>query len=148
MMEIERPNITIKESADGISADFVVEPLNRGYGITLGNALRRVLLSALPGIAVVGISIDGINHEFSEAEETCILVTFEDIYEAKKARHIDSFIKEKIEEIKIRFPLFIENMGEHIAHMMANRRARAEARQAERLAKREQRKSNKTKKEH
>ena len=90
----------------------------------------------------------GINHEFSEAEETCILVTFEDIYEAKKARHIDSFIKEKIEEIKIRFPLFFENMGEHIAHMMANRRARAEARQAERLAKREQRKSNKAKKEH
>ena len=90
----------------------------------------------------------GINHEFSEAEETCILVTFEDIYEAKKARHIDSFIKEKIEEIKVRFPLFFENMGEHIAHMMANRRARVEARKAERLAKQEKRKTQKTKKEH
>jgi hypothetical protein len=89
----------------------------------------------------------GINHEFSEAEETCILVTFEDIYEAKKARHIDSFIKEKIEEIKIRFPLFFENMGEHIAQMMANRRARAEARKAERLARREERKAHKDKKE-
>ena len=77
----------------------------------------------------------GINHEFSEAEETCILVTFEDIYDAKKARHIDSFIREKIEEIKIRFPLFFENMGEHIAHLMANRRARVEARKAEKEAK-------------
>jgi hypothetical protein len=89
----------------------------------------------------------GINHEFSEAEETCILVTFEDIYEAKKARHIDSFIKEKIEEIKIRFPLFFENMGEQIAHMMANRRARAEARRAQRQARREERKAHKDKKE-
>ena len=88
----------------------------------------------------------GINHEFSEAEETCILVTFEDIYEAKKARHIDSFIKEKIEEIKIRFPLFFENMGEQISHLMATRRARAEARQAERLAKREERKRHKEEK--
>ncbi|MBO5224312.1 MAG: DNA-directed RNA polymerase subunit alpha [Clostridia bacterium] len=65
MMEIARPNITIKDGADERYADFVVEPLERGYGITLGNALRRVLLSALPGTAVVGIMIDGINHEFS-----------------------------------------------------------------------------------
>ncbi len=89
----------------------------------------------------------GINHEFSEAEETCILVTFDDIYDAKKARHVDSFIKEKIAEIKERFPLFFENMGEHIAHMMANRRARVEARQAEREARREERKSHKENKE-
>jgi hypothetical protein len=85
----------------------------------------------------------GINHEFSEAEETCILVTFDDIYDAKKARHVDSFIKEKIAEIKERFPLFFENMGEHIAHMMANRRARAEARREEREARREERKNHK-----
>ena len=70
----------------------------------------------------------GINHEFSEAEETCILVTFEDIYDAKKARHIDSFIKEKVAEIKVRFPLFFENMGEQIAQMMADRRKRKEER--------------------
>jgi hypothetical protein len=89
----------------------------------------------------------GINHEFSEAEETCILVTFDDIYEAKKARHVDSFIKEKIEEIKIRFPLFFENMGEQISHLMANRRERAEARRAERQARREERKTHKAKKE-
>ena len=65
MMEIETPRITLEESADNRSGKFVVEPLERGYGITLGNALRRVLLSALPGTAVVGINIEGISHEFS-----------------------------------------------------------------------------------
>ena len=85
----------------------------------------------------------GINHEFSEAEETCILVTFDDIYDAKKARHIDSFIKEKVEQIKIRFPQFFEDMGEQISHMMENRRARAEARRLEKQARREKKKSQK-----
>lgn len=85
----------------------------------------------------------GINHEFSEAEETCILVTFDDIYDAKKARHIDSFIKEKVEQIKIRFPQFFEDMGEQISHMMENRRARAEERRLERQARREKKKSQK-----
>lgn len=65
MMEIETPKITLEESADNRSGKVIVEPLERGYGITLGNALRRVLLSALPGTAVVGIIIDGVNHEFS-----------------------------------------------------------------------------------
>ena len=65
MMEIEKPRITLEESADLRVGKFVVEPLERGYGITLGNALRRVLLSALPGAAVTGIRIEGVNHEFS-----------------------------------------------------------------------------------
>lgn len=65
MMEIERPRITLEESADLRSSKFIVEPLERGYGITLGNALRRVLLSALPGTAVVGIRIEGASHEFT-----------------------------------------------------------------------------------
>ncbi len=65
MMEIEKPRITLEESADLRQGKFVVEPLERGYGITLGNALRRVLMSALPGAAVVGIRIDGVSHEFS-----------------------------------------------------------------------------------
>ena len=65
MMEIEKPRITIEESADLREGVFVVEPLERGYGITLGNCLRRVLLSALPGTAVVGIQIKGVSHEFS-----------------------------------------------------------------------------------
>ena len=86
----------------------------------------------------------GINHEFSEAEETCILVTFDDIYDAKKARHIDSFIKEKVEQIKIRFPQFFEDMGEQISHMMENRRARAEARRLERQARRDKKSQKKS----
>ncbi len=65
MMEIEKPKMTVEESADGSYAKIVVEPLERGFGITLGNALRRVLLSALPGVAPIGIKIDGVQHEFS-----------------------------------------------------------------------------------
>lgn len=64
-MEIEKPRITLEESADLREGKFIVEPLERGYGITLGNALRRVLLSALPGTAVVGIKLDGASHEFT-----------------------------------------------------------------------------------
>ncbi|MDR2201425.1 MAG: DNA-directed RNA polymerase subunit alpha [Clostridiales bacterium] len=65
MMEIEKPRITLEESADLRECKFIAEPLERGYGHTLGNALRRVLLSALPGTAVTGIKIDGVSHEFS-----------------------------------------------------------------------------------
>jgi len=65
MMEIEKPRILCEESSDSAYAKFVVEPLDRGFGITIGNALRRVLLSALPGAAVTGIRIDGVMHEFS-----------------------------------------------------------------------------------
>ena len=66
MLEIEKPNITIAHlSEDGKSGTFVVEPLERGYGITLGNSLRRVLLSSLQGVAVTSIKIDGVLHEFS-----------------------------------------------------------------------------------
>ena len=65
MMEIEKPRMTVEENADGTYAKIIVEPLERGFGITLGNAMRRVLLSALPGIAPVGIKIDGVQHEFS-----------------------------------------------------------------------------------
>ena len=66
MIEIEKPNITtVNLSKDGTNGAFIVEPLERGYGITLGNSLRRVLLSSLPGVAVVSIKIDGVLHEFS-----------------------------------------------------------------------------------
>ena len=64
MIEIEKPNIaTINLSEDGKNGKFIVEPLERGYGITLGNSLRRVLLSSLPGVAVTNIKIDGVLHE-------------------------------------------------------------------------------------
>ncbi len=66
MMEIEKPRIeTAGLSADGRYGKFVAEPLERGFGTTLGNSLRRVLLSSLPGVAVTNIKIDGVVHEFS-----------------------------------------------------------------------------------
>ena len=66
MIEIERPRIETEEiSNDSTYGRFVVEPLERGFGTTLGNSLRRVLLSSLPGVAVKSIKIDGVVHEFS-----------------------------------------------------------------------------------
>jgi len=66
MIEIEKPIIECKEiSEDGMYAQFVVEPLQRGFGNTLGNSLRRILLSSLPGVAATHIRIDSILHEFS-----------------------------------------------------------------------------------
>ncbi|MDR1939874.1 MAG: DNA-directed RNA polymerase subunit alpha [Clostridiales bacterium] len=64
-MEIIKPKITVEENDDASYAKFTVEPLERGYGTTLGNALRRILLSALPGCAAQGIKIEGVKHEFS-----------------------------------------------------------------------------------
>lgn len=66
MIEIEKPKIeTIEVSEDAKFGKFVVEPLERGYGTTLGNSLRRILLSSLPGTAVTDIQMDGVLHEFS-----------------------------------------------------------------------------------
>ncbi len=66
MIEIEKPRIESTEmKPDGTYGKFIVEPLERGYGTTLGNSLRRVLLSSLPGVAVTSVKIDGVQHEFS-----------------------------------------------------------------------------------
>ena len=65
MIEIEKPTITKFVDEDGTYGKFVVEPLERGYGTTLGNCMRRILLSSLPGAAVTSVKIDGILHEFS-----------------------------------------------------------------------------------
>ncbi len=66
MIEIEKPNITTVElSEDGSYGEFVVEPLERGYGLTLGNSLRRILLSSLPGYAATAIQIRDVLHEIS-----------------------------------------------------------------------------------
>lgn len=66
MVEIEKPKIEIVEiSEDNRYGKFVCEPLERGYGTTLGNSLRRILLSSLPGAAITSIRIDGVLHEFS-----------------------------------------------------------------------------------
>ncbi len=83
MIEIERPNINAVETDENSKkGTFVLEPLERGYGVTLGNSLRRVLLSSLPGVAVVSIKIDGCDkdvlHEFSTVpgvkEDVCEIV--------------------------------------------------------------------------
>ena len=69
MFDFEKPNIDIVEiSEDKRYGKFVVEPLERGYGTTLGNSLRRIMLSSLPGAAVSSIKIDGVLHEFSSVE--------------------------------------------------------------------------------
>ncbi len=66
MIEIEKPSIEcVEQSEDNTYGKFVVEPLERGYGVTLGNSLRRILLSSIPGAAVTSIKIDGVLHEFS-----------------------------------------------------------------------------------
>lgn len=66
MLEIEKPKVEcVEKSEDGTYGKFVVEPLERGYGTTLGNAMRRILLSSLPGAAVTSIKIDGVLHELT-----------------------------------------------------------------------------------
>lgn len=74
MIEFEKPNITkVDESTN--YGKFVVEPLERGYGTTLGNSLRRILLSSLPGAAISSIQIDGVLHEFSTIDDVLEDVT-------------------------------------------------------------------------
>ena len=85
MFDFEKPNIEIAEiSEDKKYGKFVVEPLERGYGITLGNSLRRVLLSSLPGYAITSIKIDGVLHEFStvpgvKEDVTEMVLNFKDV---------------------------------------------------------------------
>ena len=79
MIEMAKPNITtVNLSEDGRNGKFIIEPLERGYGVTLGNSLRRVLLSSLPGVAVTNIKIDGVLHEISTIsgvkEDVCEIV--------------------------------------------------------------------------
>ncbi|MEE1234228.1 MAG: DNA-directed RNA polymerase subunit alpha, partial [Bacteroidaceae bacterium] len=66
MIEIEKPRIeSLDLLPDGTYGKFVLEPLENGFGTTIGNSLRRVLLSSLPGVAATSIKIDGVLHEFS-----------------------------------------------------------------------------------
>ena len=65
MFELEKPHIEIKEMKGALYGRFVIDKLERGFGTTMGNSLRRVLLSSLPGAAVVSIKVDGVLHEFS-----------------------------------------------------------------------------------
>ena len=77
MIEFEKPNIECLAANDEENyAKFVCEPLERGYGMTIGNSLRRILLSSLPGTAITSVKIDGVVHEFS-----CIPGVVEDVPE-------------------------------------------------------------------
>ena len=84
MIEIEKPNIECVDISDGYGK-FVVEPLERGFGTTLGNAMRRVLLNSLPGVAVTSIKIEGVLHEFAtipgvKEEVTDIVLNLKGLY--------------------------------------------------------------------
>ena len=65
MTDFERPSIKIEKSDDKRYGRFVIMPLERGYGITIGNSLRRIMLSSLPGFAVSEIKVEGVQHELS-----------------------------------------------------------------------------------
>ncbi|MBP2651531.1 MAG: DNA-directed polymerase subunit alpha [Firmicutes bacterium] len=86
MIEIEKPKIEIVEiSEDNRYGKFICEPLERGYGITLGNSLRRILLSSLPGAAVTSVKIEGVLHEFStipgvREDVTDIILNIKELY--------------------------------------------------------------------
>jgi len=130
VLEFEKPRIEIAEmAADGTYGRFVVEPLERGYGTTLGNSLRRILLSSLPGAAVSNVKIDRVLHEFSvipgvkedvseiilNLKGLCIKNT-SDSFEPKLA-YID-FEGEgevKASDIKVDSDIEIMNLDHHIA---------------------------------
>lgn len=100
--------------------------------------LVNAYMSLSPTMKMFG---GGVNHEFSEAEETCIMITFDEIYDAKIARHVDSFIDEKITNITKRFPLFVENMGEDLKMMLSQKRESIQQKLMERRRKRLSRKA-------
>lgn len=83
----------------------------------------------------------GINHEFSEAEETCILINFDEIHEAKRERHINSYIKEKIVHIRERFPAWADEMGDNLSEMLIHKRDQVQANIAARRKKRQDRRA-------
>ena len=102
--------------------------------------LVNAYMSLSPTMKVFG---GGINHEFSEAEETGILINFDEIYEAKVARHVNSFINEKMTKISKRFPLFVENMGEDLRMMLTMKREQVQSKISESLKKRKAKKASK-----
>jgi hypothetical protein len=88
----------------------------------------------------------GINHEFSEAEETCILITFDEIIDSKKARHIDSYIEEKVKRMRVRFPLFVENKGEDLKMLIALKRVQIQEKISRTMENRKKKKANRKQK--
>ena len=118
----------------------------RKHGVNIP-PLVNAYMSLSPTMKMFG---GGINHEFSEAEETCILINFDEIHPDKIERHVDSFIDEKVTLVKKRFPVFASIMGENLKGMIANKRAEVQAKRAERIkmrkARRAERKSKRQEK--
>ena len=128
MIEIEKPQIETAEiKSDGTYGRFVLEPLERGFGTTLGNSLRRVLLSSLPGVAVTSIKIDGVQHEFStvpgvKEDVTEIVLNMKGLIakihgEAPKTIHIEAEGECEVTagDIKVDSEVEILDPGMHIA---------------------------------
>ena len=128
MIEIEKPQIETAEiKSDGTYRRFVLEPLERGFGTTLGNSLRRVLLSSLPGVAVTSIKIDGVQHEFStvpgvKEDVTEIVLNIKGLIakihgEAPKTIHIEAEGECEVTagDIKVDSEVEILDPGMHIA---------------------------------
>ena len=128
MIEIEKPQIETAEiKSDGTYGRFVLEPLERGFGTTVGNSLRRVLLSSLPGVAVTSIKIDGVQHEFStvpgvKEDVTEIVLNIKGLIakihgEAPKTIHIEAEGECEVTagDIKVDSEVEILDPGMHIA---------------------------------
>ena len=106
MFDFEKPRIEIAEiSEDNKYGRFVVEPLERGYGTTLGNSLRRIMLSSLPGAAVSAVKIKGVLHEFSS-----IPGVKEDVTEIILSLKDESEIADKNGYINVTYDTFIKNI--------------------------------------
>lgn len=122
---------------DGFKEDYKL--LNgevRRLGVNIP-PLVNSYMSLSPTMKVFG---GGINHEFSEAEETCIMISFDEIYDSKVDRHINSFFKEKVEKIRMRFPQFFDDMGENLTGMIANKRKQIQSKIADRDSNRKKKK--------
>lgn len=111
----------------------------RKHGVNIP-PLVNAYMSLSPTMKMFG---GGINHEFSEAEETCIMINFDEIHEEKVERHINSFINEKIALMRKRFPIFTENMGDNLKTMIAHKREEVQAKRAARVKKRKEKRAAK-----
>jgi len=135
LIEIERPKVErVNSNSDTVHGVFVIDPLERGYGITLGNSLRRILLSSLPGVAVTSIKIEGVLHEFSsipgvKEDVTEIVLNIKGLLaklhsEGSKTLYIDAQGEGAITagDIKKDADVEILNLDHHIATLTADAR--------------------------
>lgn len=132
-------------TADDFKEDYkLLNAAVRKHGVNIP-PLVNAYMSLSPTMKMFG---GGINHEFSEVEETGIMIAYDEIHEDKIERHINSFINEKIALMKKRFPAFTENMGENLKSMITHKREEIQAKKAlrvkKRKEKRERRKEGKT----